>query len=72
MALPSRRRAAVLAAALALGAGAGACGDREQRQTGNPGQEPQSPGVRTGTNPAEATKTATTNTSTLGRSIDPE
>jgi hypothetical protein len=47
-------------------------GDREQRQTGNPGQEPQSPGVRTGTNPAEATKTATTNTSTLGRSIDPE
>jgi hypothetical protein len=71
MPAPSPRRVAAFAAALCLGAGVGACGDREQRQTGNPGQAPQSPGVRTGTNPAEATKTSTTNTSTLGRSNAP-
>jgi hypothetical protein len=66
-------RPAVVAAAvaLALGAGLGACGGREQPETGNPGQGPQSPGVNTGTNPAQTAQTATSDTSTLGASVEP-
>ena len=67
------RRTAVLAAAvaLALGAGLGACG-REQPESGNPGGKPQTPGVGTGTNPAQSAQTATSgNTSTLGATIEP-
>jgi hypothetical protein len=69
----ARRTAALAAAvALALGAGVGACGGREQPETGNPGGKPQSPGVGTGTNPAQSAQTATTgNTSTLGATIKP-
>jgi hypothetical protein len=63
---------AVLALGLGLGAGLGACGGREEPETGNPGGKPQSPGVRTGTNPAQAAQTATTgDTSTLGATIEP-
>jgi hypothetical protein len=72
--VPPRRAAvvlAVLALGAGLGAGLGACGGREQPQTGNPGQGPESPGVNTGTNPAEAAQTATSDTSTLGASIKP-
>jgi hypothetical protein len=71
---PSRLpRPAVVAAAvaLALGAGLGACGGREQPESGNPGQGPQTPGVRTGTNPAQTARTATSGTSTLGASVKP-
>ena len=64
---------AVLALGLGLGAGLGACGGREQPKTGNPGGLPQSPGVRTGTNPAQSAQTTTTgDTSTLGATIEPE
>jgi hypothetical protein len=62
---------AVLALGLGLGASLGACGGREEPQTGNPGQGPQSPGANTGTNPAQAAQTATSDTSTLGVSIKP-
>jgi hypothetical protein len=48
--------------ALVLGAGLGAC-EREQAKTGNPGQGPQSPGVKTGTNPAQSSQTATQSSS---------
>ena len=44
-------RTALVAVVLALGAGLGACG-RENEEAGNPGQEPQTPGVTEGTNPA--------------------
>jgi hypothetical protein len=60
---------AVLALGIGLGVGLGACGGREQPKTGNPGQGPQSPGVNTGTNPAQAAQTATSDTSRLGASI---
>jgi hypothetical protein len=54
-----RRRVLTAAVALVLGAGfGGACG-REQPKTGNPGGGPQSPGVKTGTNPAQAAQTST-------------
>jgi hypothetical protein len=53
-----RRRMLTAAVALVLGAGLGAC-EREQGTTGNPGQGPQSPGVKTGTNPAQSSQTAT-------------
>jgi hypothetical protein len=53
-----RRRLLAATVALVLGAGFGACG-REQPKTGNPGGGPQSPGVKTGTNPAEAAQTST-------------
>ena len=53
-----RRRVLTAAVALVLGAGLGAC-EREQPKTGNPGQGPQSPGVKTGTNPAQAMQTST-------------
>ena len=66
-----RTAAAVAVLALGLGAGLGACGGREEPETGNPGQGPQSPGVSTGTNPAQAAQTATSDTSTLGASIKP-
>jgi hypothetical protein len=62
---------AVLAGGIGLGAGLGACGGREEPKTGNPGQGPQSPGVNTGTNPAQTAQTATSETSTLGVSIKP-
>ena len=63
---------AVVALGFGLGAGLGACGGREEPETGNPGGKPQSPGVRTGTNPAQAAQTATTgDTSTLGATIKP-
>lgn len=65
------RRTVVLASVLALGAGLGACGGREQPDSGNPGGLPQSPGVETGTNPAQSGQTATTGTSTLGATIKP-
>jgi hypothetical protein len=52
------RRRLLSAVALVLGADLGAC-EREQAKTGNPGQGPQSPGVKTGTNPAQATQTST-------------
>jgi hypothetical protein len=52
------RRLLTIAVALVLGAGLGAC-EREQAKTGNPGQGPQSPGVKTGTNPAQSSQTAT-------------
>ena len=70
----SPRTAAVVAVlALGLGAGLGACGGREEPKTGNPGGLPQSPGVRTGTNPAQSAQTTTTgDTSTLGATIEPE
>lgn len=49
---PSRtRRGALLAVLLALAAGLSACG-RANEETGNPGQEPQTPGVEQGENPA--------------------
>ena len=68
----SRITVAVAVLALGLGAGLGACG-REQPETGNPGGKPQSPGVQTGTNPAQSAQTATTgDTSTLGATIKPE
>jgi hypothetical protein len=64
---------AVLALGLGLGAGLGACGGREEPKTGNPGGLPQSPGVKTGTNPAQSAQTATTgDTSTLGATIKPK
>ncbi|HEV7883413.1 MAG TPA: hypothetical protein VGO81_07575 [Solirubrobacteraceae bacterium] len=55
----NRRRVVTAAVALVLGAGLGAC-EREQAKTGNPGQGPQSPGVKTGTNPAQSAQTSTT------------
>jgi hypothetical protein len=67
----ARTAVAVLALGLGLGAGLGACGGREQPERGNPGQGPQSPGVNTGTNPAQSALTATSDTSTLGVSIKP-
>jgi hypothetical protein len=61
------------AVAFALGAGLGACGGREEPKTGNPGGKPQSPGVETGTNPAQSAQTATSgDTSTLGATIKPK
>jgi hypothetical protein len=57
-----RRRLLAAGVALVLGAGLGACG-REQRETGNPGGGPQSPGVKTGTNPAQAAQTSTQSSS---------
>ena len=62
---------AVLALGLGFGAGLGACGGREEPETGNPGQGPQSPGVNTGTNPAQSAQTATSDTSTAGASMKP-
>jgi hypothetical protein len=64
------RRIAIVATVLGLAAPISACGSRENER-GNPGQGPQSPGVATGTNPAEAAQTSTTNTSTLGSSVKP-
>ena len=58
----ARRRLLTAAVALVLGAGLGAC-EREQAKTGNPGQGPQSPGVKTGTNPAQSSQTATQSSS---------
>jgi hypothetical protein len=58
----ARRRLLTAAVALVLGAGLGAC-EREQAKTGNPGQGPHSPGVKTGTNPAQSSQTATQSSS---------
>ena len=53
----SRRTAASLAAVLALAVALPACGNRENER-GNPGGGPQSQGIDTGTNPADASQTA--------------